>query len=58
MILTDKDVMYVPTSKEMPDRSVRKRLLPFVGKRVKVTGIVYERSGTHSISVEKIEPAA
>ena len=34
VVLTDRGTIYVPTSQEMPDRSVRKQLLPFVGKRV------------------------
>ena len=55
IVLTDSGTIYVPTSAVMPDRNVRGRLLPFVGKRVKMTGLVYERRGSHSISVDTIE---
>jgi quercetin dioxygenase-like cupin family protein len=54
-VLTDSGDLYLPTSQQMPDRSVRAQLLPFVGKRVKITGRAYERNGTRSISVERIE---
>lgn len=54
VILTKSGRMYVPMSKAMPDVSVRKRLLPFVGKFVKVTGVVYALHGTQAISIEKI----
>jgi hypothetical protein len=39
----------------MPDLDVRPKLLPFVGKLVKVTGHTYERGGSQAISVERIE---
>jgi hypothetical protein len=39
-------------------RIANQNLLPFVGKRVKVTGLVYERNGTHAISVKEIKAAA
>lgn len=55
VVLTDSGNIYLLTSQEMPDRSVSKRFLPLVGKRVKATGLVYERNGTHSISVERME---
>lgn len=51
IILTDDGTIYIPTSQEMPDKSVRAKLLPLVGKRVRATGLVYERNGTHSISI-------
>jgi hypothetical protein len=51
IILTDDGTIYIPTSQQMPDKSVRAKLLPLVGKRVKATGLVYERNGTHSISI-------
>jgi hypothetical protein len=51
IILTDDGTIYIPTSEQMPDKSERAKLLPLVGKRVKATGLVYERNGTHSISI-------
>lgn len=55
VILTREEEVYHPISSEMPDIDVRPKLLPFVGRLVKVTGHVYERSGSKSISLEKIE---
>lgn len=51
IILSDNGMIYIPISQQMPDKGVRARLLPLVGKRVKATGLVYERNGTHSISI-------
>lgn len=55
VILTRKGTMYLPISTSLPDKSQRARLLPFVGKFVKVTGEVYERGGMRAIAVRKIE---
>ena len=55
VILTKSEQVYHPISSEMPDVDVRPKLLPFVGKLVKVTGHVYERGGSRSISVEQIQ---
>ena len=42
LILTKDEQVYHPISAEMPDVDVRPKLLPFVGKFVKVTGHVAE----------------
>lgn len=55
VILTDHGEMYFPISESMPDTDQRKKLLPFVGKYVKATGEVYERSGTHAIVIREIK---
>lgn len=55
VILTRDEEVYLPISSEMPDVDVRPKLLPFVGRLVKVTGHFYERGGSKSISLEKIE---
>lgn len=55
VILTKTEQVYHPISAEMPDVDVRQKMLPFVGKLVKVTGHVYSRGGSDAISVEKIE---
>ena len=55
VILTKNEEVYHPISGEMPDVDVRSKLLPFVGKLVKVTGQVYERGGSRSIALEQIE---
>lgn len=55
LILTKDEQVYHPISPEMPDVDVRQKLLPLVGKFVKVTGHVYERGGSKAISLEQIE---
>src|SRR5215469_9288737 len=55
VVLTRDEKIYYPISAEMPDVDVQRKLLPFVGKLVKITGHVYNRSGSDAISVEKIE---
>lgn len=55
VILTKTEQVYHPISAEMPDVDVRPKLMPFVGKLVKITGHVYSRGGSDAISVEKIE---
>jgi len=55
VVLTKNEKVYHPISTEMPDVDVRKELLPFVGKLVKVTGHVYSRGGSNAISLEHIE---
>jgi hypothetical protein len=55
VVLTKNERVYHPISAEMPDQDVRQKLLPFVGKLVKVTGHVYSRGGSDAISLEKIE---
>ncbi len=55
VVLTKDEHVYHPISTEMPDVDVRSKLLPFVGKFVRVTGHVYERGGSTAISLEHIE---
>jgi hypothetical protein len=54
IILTNKGVLYTPISASMPDEDQRKRLLPFLGKYVRVNGQVFERTGTHAIVIKQI----
>ena len=54
-MLTEGEHVYNPISTEIPDVGVRQKLLPFVGKLVKITGRVYSRGGSDAISVEQIE---
>ena len=56
IILTNDGTLYVPISGSTPDVSQRERLMPLVGKRVRVTGILYERGGTHAVAVKEIQP--
>jgi hypothetical protein len=55
VILSEDGLLYLPISKESPDKSVRSQLVPYAGKYVKVSGKLFERGGLHSISIEKIE---
>ena len=55
VVLTKDEKVYHPISAEMPDVDVRGKLMPFVGKLVKVTGHVYNRGGSNAISLEQIE---
>ena len=55
VILSKGEEVFHPVSAEMPDVDVRAKLLPFVGKLVKVTGKVYDRGGSKAITVERIE---
>jgi hypothetical protein len=55
LIILNKDgIIYTPISDAMPDKDQRQRLLPFVGKYVKVSGTLYERGGTHAIAIDQI----
>jgi hypothetical protein len=54
VVLTKDEQVYHPISAEMPDVDVREKLLPFVGKLVKITGHVYGRGGSNAISLEQI----
>jgi hypothetical protein len=55
IILTKNEHVYHLISAEMPDVDVRQKLLPFVGKLVKITGHLYSRGGSDAISLEQIE---
>lgn len=57
VILTKDEQVFHPISAEIPDKDVRGELLPFAGKLVKITGHVYERGGSKTITVEHIEEA-
>ena len=53
-ILTKDGDLYLPISDKMPDYGQRQKLMPFVGKYVRVNGIVFERNGTHAIVITEI----
>jgi hypothetical protein len=53
-ILTKSGELYMPLSAQLPDRDERRRLLPYAGKYIRATGRLFERGGTHAISIEKI----
>jgi hypothetical protein len=53
-ILTKDGDLYLPISDKMPDYGQTKKLMPFVGKYVRATGIVFERNGTHAMFITEI----
>ena len=54
-ILTKSGELYTLLSAQLPDRDERRRLFPYAGRYVRATGRLFERGGTHAISIEKIE---
>jgi len=53
-ILTKDGELYLPISDEMPDYAQKEKLMPFVGKYVRVKGIAFERNGTRAIVISEI----
>ena len=54
VILTKDGYLYFPISAKMPDTDQRQELMPFVGKYVRASGTVFERTGTHAIVITEI----
>jgi hypothetical protein len=55
VILAQDGELYLPISDEMPDSDQRQKLMPFLGKYVRVSGTIYERKGTHAIVIHEIQ---
>lgn len=55
VILTQEGRLYFPISAKMPDTDQRRELMPFVGKYVRASGFVFERTGTHAIVITEIK---
>jgi hypothetical protein len=55
VILTNDGHLYFPISAKMPDTDQRQELMPFVGKYVRASGTVFERTGTHAIVITEIK---
>ncbi len=55
VILTKDGYLYFPISDKMPDADQRQELMPFVGKYVRASGTVFERTGTHAIVITEIK---
>lgn len=53
-IVTKDGELYLPISDKMPDYSQKEKLMPFLGKYVRVKGIAFERKGTHAIVITEI----
>jgi hypothetical protein len=58
VVLRDDGTIYVPISDRTPAESQNKKLMPYAGRRVIVTGTDYVRNGSHGIVIEKIAKAA
>jgi hypothetical protein len=55
VILTKDGDLYLPISEKMPDYDQRQKLLPYVGKYVRASGVVFDRHGTHAIVIGEIK---
>ena len=55
IVLTPDGTLYTAISESMPDQDQRQRLMPFLGKYVRVKGPVFERNGTRAIAIREIE---
>jgi hypothetical protein len=55
VILSEDGKIYLPIAKEMPAKGQNGTLLKWAGQKVVVTGLVYQRIGSHAIVIEKIE---
>jgi len=55
VILADNGTIYWPISDAMPAQGQNDRLMEFAGKRVTVTGKVYQRFGSHAVVIATIE---
>lgn len=54
IILTESGDIYFPISDQMPDPSQREKMMPFLGKYVRVMGKVSRRNGTQAIAISEI----
>jgi hypothetical protein len=56
VILSDNGTIYWPIAETTPSSGQNERLLPFAGRRVNASGMVFERGGSSALVIEKIEP--
>jgi hypothetical protein len=55
VILSDEGTIYWPIADTTPSSGQNDRLMPFAGKKVSVSGKVYQRGGSSAMVIEKIE---
>ena len=55
VIQTEAGTIYWPIAGTQPAAGQNQRLLPFAGRRVTVTGTVYEKGGSRAVVIEQIE---
>ncbi len=58
VILTSDGAIYWPIDAKTPATGQNTRLLEFAGGRVKATGKLYDRGGSHALVIETIEVAS
>ncbi len=58
VIQADNGSIYWPISGGQPASGQNDKLMPFAGKRVTVSGTVYEKGGSRAIVIDKIEGAS
>jgi len=56
VILSPSGTIYWPIADTTPSSSQNDKLLPFAGKKVTVTGKLFQRGGSTAIVISKIEP--
>jgi len=56
VILSPSGTIYWPIADTTPSSSQNDKLLPFAGKKVTVSGKVFQRGGSTAIVISKIEP--
>ncbi len=54
VILTKEGAIYWPIDSATPAKGQNAKLLEFAGNRVKATGKLYERGGSHALVIETI----
>lgn len=55
VILSDDGTVYWPISDATPATGQNEKLLPFAGKRVSVSGKVFQRGGSSALVIAKID---
>ncbi len=56
VILSDSGTIYWPIADTTPASGQNDKLMPFAGKKVTVSGKVFQRGGSSAMVIEKIEP--
>lgn len=54
VVMSGDGTIYLPISDATPAKGQNSRLMKFAGKKVMVTGRVYDRNGAHALVIEKI----
>ncbi|HMI54032.1 MAG TPA: hypothetical protein VK525_21145 [Candidatus Saccharimonadales bacterium] len=57
VIQTDQGLIYWPIDEKTPASGQNAKLLEYAGGRVKATGKLYDRGGSHALVIERLEAA-